>query len=266
MNVYKYEVKAQLKSLIIWTATLILTLMLFMGGIYPIFNKSSQDMLKVMEGFPKGFMEAFGFQISRMFSYGGFYSFSYGYIALVASIMAVIVALSIFAREKKMKCFDFLLTKPMSRSRIFGMKALSYLTILIITNIIFVVVNLIIYYQNGQSSDQTGRFVLASFGILFTQLVFGAIGLFLGTYMKKIRSISGLATSIGFITFILSALANLTGEEVMNYIAPLKYFDPVAVMDAGHYEGKYIITALIVIVICTVTSYIRFCNSDVHAV
>lgn len=266
MNIYIYEVKSQIRSVLIWTASLILMVCLFMGGIYPIFEESKVDFQKIMEGFPKEFMQAFGFQIEDIFSYKGFYGFAFGYIALVASIMAVIVALSIFAREKKMKCLDFIMTKPVSRPRIFQIKALACLTILLISNIIYIVASCILYFKNEQSSNLLGRFLLASLGLFFTQLLFLAIGLFIGTFSKKIRSVSSIATAIGFIAFILSALANLFDEEVMNYIALLKYFEPTFVMKEGYYEVKYIITALVIVIFCTVTSYLRFCKSDVHAV
>lgn len=266
MNIYMYEMKSQLRSFIIWTASLILIVCLFMGGIYPIFEESKVDFLNIMEGFPKEFMQTFGMQSADLFSYVGFYNFTFVYIALVASIMAVIVALSIFAREKKMKCLDFIMTKPVSRPKIFGIKVLACLSILVLNNLIYVIINMFLYYKNEQSSELLTRFILASIGVFFTQLVFLAIGLFVGTFSRKIRSISGIATSIGFIAFILSALSNLFEEEAMKFIAPLKYFEPTIVMKEGFFEVKYSITALLIVIFCTVTSYYRFCKSDVHAV
>jgi len=266
MNIYKYEIKSQFKNFIIWTVSLLLTMYIFMGGIYPVFQKSAVDFLKVMEGFPKQFTQAFGFQIFSLFSYEGYYSFAFGYIAMVAAIMAVIVSLSVFAREKKVKCLDFLMTKPISRSKIFWIKLLVCLTIIGVTNVIYVVGNMIMFEQNNQSSDLTGRFMLASLGMFFTQLVFLAIGLFLATFSKKIRSISGFATSIGFIAFILSALSNIIEGEFVNFIALLKYFDPSVVMEKGYFEVKYMLAAVVLIVLCTVTSYVKFCKSDIHAV
>jgi len=266
MNIYIYEIKAQFKSFIIWTVSLLLTMLVFMGGIYPTFQKSAVDLIKVVEGFPKQFTQVFGFQIFSMFSYSGYYSFAIGYIGLVAAIMAVIVSVSIFAREKRVKCLDFLITKPISRQKIFGVKLLACLTIIGATNVIYVVGNMIMFNRNNQNSDLAGRFILASLGIFFTQLVFLAIGLFLATFSKKIRSVSGLATAIGFIAFILSALVNIIDEEIVNFIAPLKYFDPTNVMAKGYFEVKYILAAVLLIVFCTVTSYIRFCKNDIHAV
>jgi len=266
MNIYIYEMKIQFKSFIIWTVALLLTMYIFMGGIYPVFQKSAVDVLKVMEGFPKQFTQVFGFQMLSMFSYDGYYSFAFGYIGLVAGIFAVVVSLSIFAREKRAKCLDFLVTKPISRTKIFGVKLLACFTIIGATNVIYVVGNMIMFKQNNQNSDITGRFILASFGIFFTQLVFLAIGLFLATFSKKIRSVSGLATAIGFFAFILSALSNIIDEEVVNLIAPLKYFEPSNVMERGCFEVKYMLAAVVLIVFCTVTSYIRFCKSDLHAV
>ena len=156
--------------------------------------------------------------------------------------------------------------KPISRSKIFGVKLLVSFTVIGATNVIYVVGNMIMFNQNNQSSDLTGRFILASLGIFFTQLLFIAIGIFVATFSKKIRSVSGLATAIGFIAFILSALANIIDEEIVNLIAPLKYFEPSNVMAKGYFQAKYILAAVFIIIFCTVISYIRFCKSDIHAV
>lgn len=265
MNIYLYEMKSQARNFIIWTVSMLLTMVLFMGGMYPIYANSAVEIEKMMEGFPKGFLEVFGFNIENMFSYQGFYSFSYVYIGIVAAIMAVSVSLSIFGREKKMKCLDFIFTKPVSRAQLFLMKTMAALSIVVATNVIFIVGNLIAFYQNGQKSEGLGQFVLASFSVFFTQLVFISIGAFLGTFMKKIRSVSGIATAAGFISFILTALANLTGKEEINYISPLHYFDPAVLVKTGHYETKFIIIAVLVVAFCMGTSYIRYCKGDVHA-
>lgn len=266
MNIFIYEIKSQLKSFIIWTVSLLLTMFLLMGSLYPVFQKSAIELLKVMEGFPKPFTQALGLQMFSLFSYSGFYSFANVYISLVAAIMAVIVSLSIFSREKRVNCLDFLMTKPISRSKIFWVKMLVCLSLIGITNVIYVIGNLIMFYQNNQSSDTAWRFVLTSLGIFLTQLVFLAIGLFVAIFSKKIRSVSGMSTSIGFIAFILSALSNIFQEEAFSFIAPLKYFDPTDVMVRGNYEGKYMVAAVLLIMFCTVTSYIKYCKSDIHAV
>ena len=84
--------------------------------------------------------------------------------------------------------------------------------------------------------------------------------------MKKIRSIAGLSTAIGFGAFILSALVNVLKEDWLNIIAPLKYFNPYPLLSEGKFEIEYIIAAVVVSAICILCSFIYFCKSDTHVV
>jgi ABC-2 type transport system permease protein len=237
-----------------------------MYGIYPVFYDSMKDVVRMLSGYPPEFAAAFGFNVSDLFSYGGFFGFVYGYIAVIGAIMAVSLSVSTFAREKRSKCVDFLLTKPLSRGKIFIAKLLSNLTILVVTNIFFVTAVIILYYSTNQDISLAGKLILAVYGLFFTQLVFLAIGIFFATFAKKVRSVSGIATAFGFAGFILSALVNILKEESVRFIAPLKYFDPIAVFSTGGFELKYVVTAVIISVACIVISYLKFRNSDAHAV
>lgn len=266
MNVFIFEMKSQFKSFVIWTVSMVLSMILFMQGMYPVFQESIEDIKDILAGYPKGLMQILGFDMDRIFSYGGFYSFIYSYIGLIGAIMAIIIALSVFAREKRFKCMDFILSKPISRKKIFCLKTLVCISILTLTNIIYIIASIWIYYINNQKSDELNRFILASLGLYFTQLVFLAMGILVATFFKKIRSVSGIATSFGFAAFILSALTNIIKEDFLYYIAPLKYFDPVSIISKGHFELKYIVAALLITLGCTLISFVKYCKSDVHAV
>lgn len=237
-----------------------------MGGIYPIFYSSLEDVQKMLSKFPPAFAAAFGMSINDLFSYGGFFSLSYVYLSLVGAIMAVSFAVSSFAREKRAKCSDFLLTKPVSRFRIFNAKLLANLSLLILCNLFFVVAVIAVHKSASPEEGLTGQMVLAAMGLFFTQIVFYTIGIFFATFAKKIRSVSGIATAFGFGGFILSALYNIFEKEILRYAAPLKYFNTSDVFENGGFDARYVITAGIVVVAGLLVSYWKYCKSDSHAV
>lgn len=266
MNIYLFELKSQIKSFIIWTTGLVLFFLAFIGGIYPTFRSSADDIMKMLEGFPKVFTAIFGLEVSTMLSFSGFYSFTFVYIALLGAIMAVSVSVVTFAREKRSKCIDFILTKPIKREKIFISKLLSNITILLATNLFFVILSTVMFTASGQSKTKLGAFILASASLLFTQLVFSALGIFFAVFAKKVRSVSGIATAFGFGAFILTALSNIIEKEAMHFIAPLKYFDPYALLINGSFEIRYVIFAALLTLTCIVLAFIKFCKSDTRAV
>lgn len=266
MNIFLFELKAQLRSFIIWTSVLLFTYIVFFEGIYPVFYDSLEDVNKMMQGFPPEFAAAFGININDMFSYSGFFSFSYIYLSIIGAIMAVTLTVSAFAREKRSKCADFLLTKPVGRSKIFTSKLLSNLILLILSNVFFTATAVILYLADQTDTALTGRYILAASGILFTQMIFLSIGIFYAVFSKRVRSIAGAATAFGFGAFILSALANILEEEAVFFLAPLKYFEPVSVFASGNYETKYIAAAVIIIAFLICAAYLKFCRSDAQTV
>jgi ABC-2 type transport system permease protein len=262
MNIYVFEMKAQLKSFIIWAVSILAVYLLFMSGLFGVLQDSRDGVEKALAGFPPAFAAAFGINIEKFFTFGGFYGFIFSYIALFGAIMAVSMSVSVFSREKRAKCVDFLLTKPRSRENIFFSKLLATLTLLFVTNILFVLVSMVTYSSSGSEGTDPGRLIWASCALFFTQLVFISIGMVFAVFAKKVRSVSGAATAFGFGGFILSALHGLLEKDEIRFVAPLKYFDTTAVFETGGYEVKYALAAAVVIVVCAGFAYVRFIKSD----
>jgi ABC-2 type transport system permease protein len=152
--------------------------------------------------------------------------------------MSTSLSVAVFSREKRSKCVDFLLAKPVTRTRIFMIKLLSVLTLIIVLNILFIAVTFIIFGAKDDAATSISRLFRASCALFFTQLVFMSFGIAFSIFAKKIRSVSGLATAFGFGGFILTALHNLLEKEAIRFIAPLNYFNTEAVFSTGGYEAN----------------------------
>ena len=266
MNVYLFELRRTWKSAASWAAVLLILLGVLMAVVYPVYSNARADVEAAMAGFPPQFAAAFiGVSIDQIFSYGGFYAFGFLYLSLLGAIMASILGLDLFAREKRAKCTDFLMTKPMSRSDLFSAKFLAGLTLLILTNVLYIIVSVILYRSVVQGAS-TGRVVLASSALFFTQLVIYAISVLTAVCAKKIRSTSGSSMAIGFGGFVLSALHSILHEDALRYITPYKYFDVTLAFSEGRFETPYVITAAAVTVTLLIIAFVKYCRTDIHAV
>lgn len=266
MNVYAFELKREWKSALSWTVTLAVLLWVLMALIYPIYLDSRTDVQAVLDGFPPEFSAAFGISMDDIFGYGGFYAFSYLYLSLCGAMMAAALGLSMFAREKRGKCTDFLLTKPKSRGALFGAKLGAALTLLTASNILYIGIGLLIYRASPQSSAPMSHALLAFSAMLWIELFFLAVAVFVAVFSKKVRSVSGTALAIGMAGFILTAAHSLLEEEAIRYIAPMKYFNVQMAFADGRFEPRYAGTAAILAILLLVLSFVRYQKSDVHAV
>lgn len=266
MNIYLFELKAQWKNTILWTLTIILLLAVFQLNIYPVFAGSLDAVMEMVSGFPKPVLAAFGFDANTMFSFGGFFNLTYSYLSLIGAIMATTLSVASFAREKRSKCMDFLHSKPYSRSKIFAAKLLELLTLLCLSNLVIVLSALIIYNASGESRAGLGDFLLSFAGLFFTELLFTAIGTAFAIFAKKVRSVSGVATAVGFSAFILTALDAIIEDTIIHYLAALKYFSPTAIYSKGSYELEYVCVAILIGMISLGAAYVVYCKHDIHSV
>ena len=266
MNIFWFECKTQLKSFFIWTLSILAMFSVFLTTFYDAFMKSRGAVEKALENLPPAFAAAFGVSVDTMFTFNGFFQFIYTFIGLVGAIMAVSFALSSFSREKRSKCVDFLLVKPVERSQVLISKLLCCLLYIVLTNILFVAATVIAYTAHGETGLGMGKVILASSSLFFLQLVFLSIGILYATLAQKIRSVSGMATAFGFAGFLLMALHSLTKEDILLYISPLTYFSPADVFSSGRFETKYVVAAALVSVVCVTVSYVKYCKSDTRAI
>ena len=172
MNVYRFELRREWKNAAVWTAVLLVLLGVLLLSVYPIYYDGRTQVLAALEGFPPQFAAAFGLNIETIFSFGGFYAFSFLYLAVLGAVFASGLGLAVFAREKRAKCDDFLLTKPRPRTALFAAKGLAALTLLVLQNLLYIVLFLAICNATPQAAAPLGNQLAAALALLLTQLVF----------------------------------------------------------------------------------------------
>lgn len=266
MNIFLFETRAQLRSFLTWAISLLAVWLLFVVMFYGPFMDSRAAVENALVSLPPAFAAVFGVEAGAIFSFGGFFQFIYTYIGVIGAIMASSLALSAFSREKRSRCVDFLFVKPVARSRVFVSKLLSCLMFILLANVLFIISTAIVHSANGQEASGMGRLILASLSLFFMQLVFLSIAILYAVLAKKVRSVSGIATAIGFAGFIMMALYSLIKEDFIRFVSPLTYFSPGAVFKTGGFEGKYVITAAIVVIACVALSYVKYVKSDTQVI
>jgi len=265
LNVFLFETKALFKSFLVWTASLLILFILIGTAFFSIFMQSREAVEAALASLPPAFAAAFGIELDTIFSYGGFFQFVFTYLALIGAIMASSLAVAAFSREKRAKCTDFLLTKPASRARLFALKLLACLALIVAANALFLAASALSFTGNGQDPANLPTLTLASLALFFMQLVFLSIGALYAVLARRVRSVSGVATALGFAGFIMMALCSITKEEALSYLSPLTYFSPGSVFQNGGYEAKYVLTAIAVALGCMTLACVRYCKSDARA-
>lgn len=262
--VYRYELRRQIRGDLAWGAVLAAVLWGLQYGFYPLFLDSQAVVEEYIAAFPEGFAAAFGLDATDLFGVESFFNLVYLYEAVLGACMAGILALTVFDREKRDRCGDFLLTRPVGRGQIFGKKWLACLTLVALCDIPYGA--LFLYSQwdwAGLRLDEAGVW-LRLLCLPLTQVLYLSFGCFAAVFLRRVRSATGLGAGLGLAGFLLSAIQSLTEEEMLQYISPLHYFDPKAVAQTGGYDIATAAVALGLMALCTAAAFLKYTREDLR--
>ena len=264
MNMFLHELKAYKKSTMVWTLALV-GLVVFFLSIFPSISREVEEFKKIMEGFPEPLRKALGLSVKNIGSVFGFYSYIFLYISLMGAIQAMSIGTSILSKEVREKTADFLLTKPVTRTKIMTSKIMAAFTSLVITNIFYLIAATVMASLVETKEYSTKIFLLLSLTLFFIQLIFLALGIIISVVVPKIISVVSISLGTVFAFFFIGALASTTGDDALRYFSPFKYFDFAYIMQHSGYESSFLLVAIAFIVLAIAASYIIYSKRDIHA-
>ncbi len=265
MNIYLHELKSMRKSTIIWTGSIIALATLFLT-IYPSMGNQVGDLKTLLSGYPPELRAMIGINLDIITSFLGFYAMVFMFVILTGACQAMIVGTSILSKETRERTADFLLAKPVSRTAVVTAKLSAGITVILITDILYIAAVAIIGSLTGSVYD--GKlFFLLNLMLPFVQLIFLALGACVSVFFNKLKTVLpiSLGTVFGFyfIGAILASGSNVTWER---YISPFRYYDVLYIIKNGGYEMSYILVGLAVIVAAIAVCYVVYRKKDIHAV
>ena len=265
MNIFKHELRANRKSVLIWSFS-VLAFLFFMMSMLPGFVKEGKSLVKMLKDYPPEVMKALGVDITSLISTLGFYTYLMNYALLIGAIQAMNLGLSLISKENRMKTADFLLTKPVKRSEVYFAKFSAGIISLIFTNVIFVSMSAVICTLFKADDFSMKALLLMAFSLFFVQLSFFTMGVMLSTILKKIKSVVSISMGIVFSFFIAGVLGAIIGDDKVRYITPFKYFDYGYIVKNTNYEWEFVALSLIISVIFTAIGFVLYQKKDIPSV
>ena len=122
MNIFIRELKANLKSLIIWCGFIVF--FVYMGMAKFSAFASDPDLLKVLDSLPQELLDVFQMNAFNLTTLSGYLGVMFTYFALITAIFAVILGSDIISKEERDKTVEFVLTLPITRAKLITGKIL----------------------------------------------------------------------------------------------------------------------------------------------
>lgn len=264
MNLFYYEIKANIKSLIIWSVSVIALVAMGMGK-YTGMSSSGDAMKDMMDALPKtltNIMGMSGFDITTVMGYFGVCFF---YIVLMLTIHAVMLGAGIISKEENDKTSEFLMVKPITRKQIITAKLFVSFINIIILNIVTLASSVISLNMVGDGESYFADTFMLMLGVLLLQALFMSIGLLVATVKKNPKTVSPLSMGILLFTFMLSMIINAIEKlEWLEWITPFKYFEAQDIIIGNGYSIGFVILTLVLIAISIIGSYISYDKRDMN--
>ncbi|MBN1668838.1 MAG: ABC transporter permease subunit [Anaerolineales bacterium] len=263
MNIFLRELKANLKSLLIWSFIVVLFVTIGFSKFSAYYG--NPELLAVLNGMPPALLEAFNMNAFNLTTLSGFYGVMFAYFALLVSIAAAMWGSDIISKEERDKTVEFALTLPITRNRLVAAKTLAALVNCIALALLAWGATAI--NASGYEPDREFYQFLAlgTLALFLMQLIFLAIGIFLGCALKQHKRASSAAVAVLLGTYFISIIAGLYKDmEFLKYLTPFQYFNPVVLLHESKLELPFVGLSLAIMAVALAGAFLTYNRRDLY--
>jgi ABC-2 type transport system permease protein len=263
MNIFVRELKANLRSLIIWGVIVILLVVVGISKFSAYYN--NPEMLSILDNLPQAVLNAFDLLAFNLTTVSGFFGLMFTYYALLLSIAAVMWGSDIITKEERDKTVEFSLTLPVTRSRLVTAKTLAALVNCIGLLLITWGASIVSAARYQPDAGFYKFLALCMLALFIMQLIFLSIGIFLGCAIKRYKQASSIAVSLLLGTYFLSIISTLNKNlDFLKYFTPFRYFDPAMLLHESKIDMAYVGLSAAIIVVSMVRAYVTYARRDLY--
>ena len=263
MNIFIRELKANLKSLVIWSV--IIAVLIFMAASKFTAFAGDPETLKMLDSLPPAMLDVFNMRAFNLTTLSGFYGIMFIYFGLMGAIASAMWGSDIISKEERDKTVEFSLVLPVSHTRVITAKALGAL----INCIAFVLITWAISLVEVQSFNPDQAFYnylgLQMRAMFVIELIFLALGLLLGCAMKQYKRSASIAVGIILATYFMSVVSGMQEKlDFLKWFTPFKYFDAADLFRSGRMDSTYLLISVGIIVVCVALAYFSYNKRDLY--
>lgn len=260
MTVFIHELKRGRLTFIIWTA--VISFMLLITVIF--FPEMKKEMANIGEMFASmgSFSAAFGIDKLDFGQLSGYYAEECGNVlGLGGAFFAAMLGAGMLSKEERSRTAEFLLSHPVSRTRVVTEKLLALLLQVI-------ALNLIVFAVSTGTIAAIGETVpwkilsLLHLALLLMRLEIAGICFGISAFLRK----GGLGIGIGLaaLCYFMNIIANLSQKtEFLKYITPYGYCDGGSIVSEGALDWLKILPGLALGLAGIAVAYWQYRRKDI---
>lgn len=261
MTLTRHELKQGWKSLLIWT----ISIGLFVAICVFMYPQMGNEMENVNDMFSSmgAFTAAFGMDKLNIGTLIGFYAVECGNIlGIGGAFFAALIGISALAKEEKERTAEFLLTHPVSRTRIITEKLMAVMFQIIIMNIVIFLLSAVSVTMIGEDIPWR-ELSLLHLSYLLVQVELAGICFGISAFLKT----GGLGIGLGIATvmYFLNIVANISeSAQFLKYITPFGYAEGSDIITDMSLDIGKVLLGMIFAVIGIILAYWKYGKKDIQ--
>jgi ABC-2 type transport system permease protein len=263
LNIFIRELRANIKSLLIWSVIITLLIMIAVAKFSAF--AGNPEMLSMLDSIPPAMLDAMNMRAFNLTTLSGFYGLMFIYFGLMGAIAAAMWGSDIISKEERDKTVEFSLVLPVSRSKVITAKALAALVNCIAFVLITWAVSLVAVRQYNPDQAFFNFLALEMQAMFMIELIFLAIGLLLGCAMKQYKRSASAAIAIILATYFMSIISGMQESlDFLKYFTPFRYFNAGELFRFGQMDGTYLLISGVIIVVSLAAAYWIYNRRDLY--
>lgn len=261
MTIVKHELRQGRTAFLLWTGSIgfLLAVCIF---LFPEM-KGQMDSVSSLFSSIGAFTAAFGMDRLNFGTLIGYYAIECGNVlGLGGAFYASLCAVSMLSKEEKDRTAEFLLTHPVSRTRMISEKLLSVL-------IRITALNGIVWLLSVGSIAAIGETVpwkelnLLHLAYFLLQLELSAICFGISAFVR--RGSLGIGLGVAVIMYFLNLIANITEKaSFLKYVTPFGYCSGADLVANGSIDPAMAAIGILIGTAGVIAAYLKYTKKDIH--
>lgn len=265
-NLFLREMKRNAVTLATWMIVLVLLISVTMA-IYPTFLENQSKIMALLNIMPKGALQFKGISdFNALLSVLGFYATNNViYMMLLGSVYSIVIASNILLKEEYGKTAEFLLSWPVSRREIFTSKLIVVFLDIFLLNLVTALAGFAWMEFVKTAPFSIKSFLILSVYTFLLNLLFGALGIFFSTLVKKARPVTTFSIVFVLVLYFIHTLSKISpGISGLGYLSPFRYAEIDATSAGYRLEPLSLFYFGGLIVLLTLLGWSKYRKKDIY--
>ena len=263
MRMYFRELKAGIKSLLIWTVVIALLIILAVNKFAAF--EGNPESLAILDTMPPQLLEALSMRAFNLTTLEGFFGVMFIYFALMGAMAAALWSSEAIAKEERDRTVEFTLVLPVPRRQIVTAKLLAALTNCALFVLFTWLISVITVRGDAPDKSLFDFLRLEMLAMFMVELVFLSLGALLACASKTPRRVGSMAIGLILGIYFVSIYAGMSEKLTwLKYLTPFGWFNASEFFRTGRFEPWALVLTGVTVVLFLFAAYFTYDRRDLY--